>query len=173
MGPLQRALSCVTDSVLVVSPGGYQLNEDGPPHGVLLNRGDAVRLPGANKPCLHVSLHYQVVRVDDADRGPFKVRTRAYRYHVLTDDGTESMLFHWHPDGKSTFARPHLHVGGALLQRDAVISRKAHVPSGRVALEMVIGMLIREYAVVPRRADHEAVLDECLTRFERWRTWSS
>jgi len=170
---MQQALSCVTRSAIQVSPGGYEESRpDSPPHALLLNRGKPVDLQGASRAQLHVQMEYAVVRSEDADRGRYKVSTRAYRYHVLTQDGTEALLFHWHPGGNSTQKRPHVHLGNSLLGRDAVISRKAHVPTGRVALESVIRFLVDEYQVVPLREDHEQILEACLLRFERWRTWS-
>lgn len=77
--------------------------------------------------------------------------TRGYRYHILTADGTESFLCHWHPSGRSLHTRPHAHIGDALLVPDAVITRKEHVPTGRVALEHVIQFLLQAYEVVPLR----------------------
>jgi hypothetical protein len=171
VGPLQRAISCVTRSQLRVSQGGYAPSVTGQPHGLLLNGGRPVALSGPERPQLFVSLGYDVVHVDDPERGPWKVSTRSYRYHILTNDGTESVLYHWHPDGKSHVTRPHMHIGNSLLSRDAVITRKAHMPSGRIALELVVWLLLDEYGVPPLRDDAHGVLDECLDRFERYRTW--
>ncbi len=171
--PLRQALSCVTAQQPYLSPGGYQANTTGHPHGLLLGKGEPLSLRALDGQVFGLSggISYDVIETPDPDRGPWKVRTRAYRYHVLAADGTESMLFHWHPDGASTADSPHLHLGNAELRPDAVISRKAHIPTGRVALEEVIGLLLREYQVVPRRDDADKVLGECLQRFRRWRTW--
>lgn len=171
VGPIQRALSCVTLSQVRVSEGGYQPSTTGEPHGLLLDKRGEVWLSGPERPRLFVNIGYDVVRSDDPERGPWKVSTRSYRYHVLTADGTESVLYHWHPDGKSHVTRPHMHMGRALLNPSAVISRKAHMPSGRVALELVVWMLLEEFQVVPARDDAYDVLSECLERFERFRTW--
>lgn len=129
-------------------------------------------LRGAQRVQLDVQMEYVVVATDDPDRGPYKVSTRGYRYHILTADGTESFLYHWHPSGRSLHTRPHAHIGNALLVPDAVITRKEHVPTGRVALEHVIQFLLQAYEVVPSRQDYERVLEDSLARFERWRTWS-
>ncbi len=46
------------------------------------------------------------------------------------------------------------------------------MPTGRVAHEHVIRFLLDAYEVVALWDDHERVLEECLARFERRRTWS-
>ncbi len=173
LAPLRRALSRITDQHLSVSRDGYKPSTTGHPHGLLLGKGEplSLRALDGQRFGLSGSISYNVVETSDPDRGPWKVQIKAYRYHVLTADGTESVLFHWHPDGQSNVDSPHLHVGNAELRPDAVISRKAHIPSGRVALEQVIQLLLREYQVVPRRDDADDLLRECLSRFRRWRTW--
>lgn len=54
----------------------------------------------------------------------------------------------------------------------SVVSHRTHVPTGRVALEAVLELLIRDFGVVPLRTDWEAPLTESRRRFEQWRTWS-
>jgi hypothetical protein len=121
---------------------------------------------------LFAAVQYEVVQTDDRDRGPWKVSTRKYMYHVVTDDMTEVILFHWHLDGKSSQQGPHLHVGGSQLMSNAVVSHKTHVPTGRVSLESVVELLMRESGVLPIRSDWEQVLDDSAARFQAWRTWS-
>lgn len=171
--PLQRSLSCITTSTLAVSPAAMRRPRRAP-HltDCCSNRGQPVALRGAQRVQLDVQMEYVVVATDDPDRGPYKVSTRGYRYHILTADGTESFLYHWHPSGRSPHTRPHAHIGNALLVPDAVITRKEHVPTGRVALEHVIQFLLQAYEVVPSRQDYERILEDSLARFERWRTWS-
>lgn len=53
-----------------------------------------------------------------------------------------------------------------------MVSRKTHVPTGRVALEAVLELLIRDFGVVPLRTDWEASLAEGRRMFEQWQTWS-
>lgn len=65
--------------------------------------------------------------------------------------------------------RPHLHVGAAMGPNAATILG-GHVPTGRVAMEDVLRLLI-ELGVQPRRDDWQAVLDETQSAFERWRSW--
>ena len=42
--------------------------------------------------------------------------------------------------------------------KDAVISSKAHVPTGRVSFENVVAFLIREFAVPASRTDWQGLL---------------
>jgi hypothetical protein len=43
-------------------------------------------LRGENRLHLSVAIQYEVVKTDDRERGPWKVSTRKYMYHVVTDD---------------------------------------------------------------------------------------
>ena len=117
-------------------------------------------------------MHYQVVRTDDHDRGPWKVRTAAYNY-ALFDAGVEFLSYHWHPEHReeeSWITYPHLHVRaqgttGRLIQ-------KAHLPTNRIALEDVLRLAISELNVTPRRKDWNQVLTRTQSAYEKWRTWS-
>ncbi len=102
--------------------------------------------------------------------GPWKTTTRAYQYHVTKMDGSEIILFHWHP--ASTVTQPHLHLGRSTLDPDGVLSRTSHVPTGRISLEQVIGLLINDLDVVPRRTDCQEILASGLADFRQWSTWT-
>lgn len=169
LDPLQLAASCVTDSIFRVSAEGYRPGEG---HALILNRGQAVSLAARQPLQLYAQLEYDVVETDDDDRGPWKVRTRAYRHHVLTADTSEVALYHWHPGGTSRYEDPHAHVGTTQLRRAAIITGRMHLPSGRIAFEQVLMLLIREFGIEPRRDDHEAVIEDCFARFAKWRTWT-
>jgi hypothetical protein len=99
------------------------------------------------------------------------VQTRAYRYHVMTEDLCEVVLWHWHPGGRSHYQDPHMHLGSTQLQTSAVISGARHHPTGRIAFEQVLLQLLSEYSVAPRREDWEDQLNSTLARFADWRTW--
>lgn len=52
---------------------------------------------------------------------------------------------------------PHLHLGaGSGVSREGL--QKAHIPTGRVELEDVLLMAIRELGVRPRRDDWQEIL---------------
>lgn len=169
MPPLQRALSCVTDAVFVRS---HDSTVPGAIRALNAPRAGFAPLRGENRLHLSVAIQYEVVPSPDPDRGPWKVRTRKYMYHVVADDLTEVILFHWHPDGKSAEQGPHLHMGSSQLTPNAVVSSKAHVPTGRVSLESVLELLIQDFGVVPLRPDWQDTLASSRDEFHRWRTWS-
>lgn len=135
-------------------------------------RGEFAPLRGAQRLHLSVQMEYEIIETDVPDRGPWKVSTKRYRYHVVSDDKTEVILFHWLPEGNCSTEDPHLHVGHSQLTPGAVMTRKTHVPTGRVSLESVIRLLITEFGVIPLRTDWDATLARCEDRFRRYRTWS-
>jgi hypothetical protein len=58
----------------------------------------------------------------------YRVTTREYIYRVELDTG-QQIRWHWHPEGRSSERRPHVHPSFNL---------KAHLPGPRIALEDVI-----------------------------------
>ncbi len=149
---LQQALSCVTDSVLDVR-GGYRPSDE--PHAATLNRGVPVRLHGHDRLGLLVSLYYRIVE-DSSIQGPWVVRTAAYYFALTDSDDKELLTYHWHPAARSAVTWPHLHLGA--FSHGAGLSR-AHLPTGRIALEQVLRLGISDLGVQPRRQDWSAVLD--------------
>lgn len=103
VGPLQRALSCLTDAVLDWR-GGYHL---GARHAVVLNQGEPATL-ARSRLAIRVSQYYPVVRAGPP-HGPYKVSTRAYWYTLEDKFRHEVLAYHWHPDQGRRF--PHLHLG--------------------------------------------------------------
>jgi hypothetical protein len=53
--------------------------------------------------------------------------------------------------------------------RDEV--RKAHFPTGRLAFEDVLRLVITQFGVIPLRDDWETMLERTQAAFEDWRTW--
>jgi hypothetical protein len=157
----------VTDAVLLApttaaEPGGIR---------VLRTPGEYVPLQGSKRLHLSATLEYELVQTDDPDRGPWKVSTRKYMYHVVTDDHMEVILFHWHPGSEVPY--PHMHLGSSQLRANAVVGSADHIPTGRVSFESVLGYMIQHQGVVPRRGDYLAVLAENNDNFTKWRTWSA
>lgn len=165
VAPLQLALDCVTNAVLDVS-GGYHVTDQ--PHALALAGGDPVDLAGDARLTLSVRQNYRIVESEGA-RGPWKVQTSAYAYRVAGPGG-EMLVYHWHPQARSTHTRPHLHIGGGSgITSDAL--RRAHVPTGRIAVEELLRMLIEDLGVEPRRRDWSETLDSAQAGYEAWRTW--
>jgi hypothetical protein len=151
---LQRALSCVTNSVL------YESRQTGARQAVTL-ADDPVQLSSTrgSREALRLSVihQYEAVRQGRA----WRVSSRAYYYRVDAPDGAELLSWHWHP--AATVKRPHLHV--------AALDRRRHLPTGRVSLEAVLRLLLTEFDVRPQRPDWEGVLVANETVFEQSRTW--
>lgn len=170
ISPLQRALECVTDAVLVVQKGGY--HPVGQPHGAALHGG----LPAAigRGKTLHLLVYLQYHISDDRETVPgWLVRPLGYVF-ALSDYAKRALLaYHWHPGGGSRVTWPHLHVYDALLSPSSLLS-KAHLPTGRVALEDVLRLAIAEFGVEPRRR-HQGDWDEVLdaTQAILGQRWSS
>jgi hypothetical protein len=115
---------------------------------------------------------YNVVHVpDDAQRGPYEVSTSFYQYAILDFGENEVVIYDWAPHGRSPVRTPHLHVpmaGSAVLQQrqgSPLENQKTylgslHFPTGRIFLEDIVELLIREFRVDPRRDDWEEILEE-------------
>jgi hypothetical protein len=91
-------------------------------------------------------------------------------YEMQKASGELIWSYHWHPT--SRVRSPHAHIGSTQLRKDAVLSYKAHYPTGRISLESVVRTLIAEYGVSPMRDDWEETLSEREGDFEMHRTWS-
>jgi hypothetical protein len=165
--PLQEAVSCVCTGVLSVG-GGYHPRPD--PHALLLNRDTPVRLQTTPPLWLSIAQHYRIIQVEDASAEPWKVETAAYRYELLEADEREILIFHWHPEGQGLITFPHLHLQHASRVQHPVL-QMAHIPTGRVAVEDVIRLTIREFGARPLRDDWDAVLTRTQAAYDRARRW--
>jgi hypothetical protein len=120
----------------------------------LLNRGQSTSLSGSQPLWLDVGIRY-LIRQASVGRG-WDTQTMGYIYSLQTTDGVAMVAYHWHPYGMSHVTLPHLHVSGAV---NELISRRTHLPTGRVFLEDVVRLIIEEFHVPPRRPDWSEVLD--------------
>ena len=71
---------------------------------------------------------WEVIEDHRSGYGPYRVSSRGYRYHFLTEDLQPALMFHWHPD---SLPFPHQHIN----ESSGHIQRKMHVPTGRVTVE--------------------------------------
>lgn len=99
----------------------------------------------------------------------WRVSTAGYAYTLLLTTGAELLAFHWHPFGSSAVKSPHLHIGNVIVAKDVaegfprVVAREfggAHIPTGTIALRDVLGFVIDEFGVAPRRPGWRAILDQ-------------
>jgi hypothetical protein len=170
LGPLRRSLARVTKAVLLVTPDGHIPMRD--PHAATLSGAGPVRIGGAAGLAMLMSIQYRIVEAE-GERGPWKTSVAQYEYSLVEeDDGQEVLGFHWHPESRGRVNWPHVHVGTSMLAQDAVLDRRVHIPTGRVAVEDVLRLAILDFGVEPLRNDWEAVFRETQDLFERWRTWS-
>ena len=83
--------------------------------------------------------------------------------------GREIVAYQWHPEQVS-IDFPQLHIGTGVGASLGSV-HKYHFPTGRVSLEDVLRLAIREFQVEPVRAGCEEVLGETQAAYEAWRTW--
>jgi hypothetical protein len=155
---LQRAISCVTDAVINVR-GGYYVSER--PHFLTIGDGESVKLDSNSDLRLSISQRYRIIRAEGR-RASWEISTVGYEYSLMSSSDQEIIAYHWHPEGQSEATYPHLHLGpAARVGRDELI--RAHLPTGRIALEAVLRLLITDFGVRPRRRDWADILEESQT----------
>jgi hypothetical protein len=152
--PLQRAVSCLTSSILLHT--GASVSDT--PHFLRLS-DDPSMIGQDRRFTLQLRLRYYMVRTE-GDREPWQVQTSEYAYTLSwgREPGENILAYHWHPDGRSPITFPHLHLyAGAQLGLQSL--QNAHIPTGRVGTEAVIRFLIEELDVIPLRPDWRQILD--------------
>lgn len=160
---MNEALGCVTPGRMTVSGLGKAEVEG--TYGLVLNRGDPVRLKAESPISLSVGRTVRIASINGSRRGPFEVQTVAYWYQYATTDNREILAFHWTPETHRLGERryPHLHVGSVILaDRTPILPgrfNKAHIPTGPVSLAAVIRFGIEELGVRPIRAEWASVLE--------------
>jgi hypothetical protein len=171
LDPLRRSLSCVADAILLVGGGYYPSPK---PHVLTLSDSPDPTPLGRDKRFTIMAVqHYHIIQQEGA-RGPWKVQTAAYYYTIgeAGDREREIFAYHWHPARPNPITFPHFHIyHGAEVGRDDI--RKAHFPTGRVAFEDVLRLMITQFGVEPRRDDWDAIFSQAQSSFEEWRTWPS
>jgi hypothetical protein len=166
--PIGEAVACVAKSKINLSPNGRAMV--GKIHALTLNDDKPITLKCKPVLLFRVRMQYEIVRTEhQTERGPWRVSTRGYMYELQTASGELVWSFHWHPT--SRVSGPHSHIGRTQLAPDAVISSKAHHPTGRVSLESVIRTCIADYGVTPMQDDWEEILARREADFEAYRTW--
>jgi hypothetical protein len=166
--PLQRAISCVNREAHLWALGsnGYA---PGQTHALTPDAGEPVDLAGEPRFRLAFLFTYRIEKAE-GEHGPWKVTTKAYFHALETEDGQEIIAYHWHPEQGSAYNFPHLHIGAGVGASLGDI-HKYHFPTGRIALEDVLRLAIKEFGVVPWRSDWEEVLEQTQSIYEARRTW--
>jgi hypothetical protein len=166
LDPLRRCLARVTNSQLTLTPDGHRATEDN--QAATLARGELTTLKGDPPLGLLIGFQYRVVQTEDPERGPWKVSIVRYAHSLSTKEGKEILAFHWHPGSGPDW--PHVHVGTIALKKRGTLTRKSHVPTGRVAVEQVLRLAIEDLGV-GAADDWPQVFEESQSQFEEYRTW--
>ncbi len=161
LAPLRRCLSCVTDAQLYAAPSGE-------PEALALSENPLL-LNSTVLPTVRLQLRqqYRLVHNTTAVRTEerWHVSTTAYQYRLDGERG-EVLSWHWHPAAGVSY--PHVHVSGDV----SPLTRRMHLPTGRVSIESVLRLLLAEWGVPPRRDDWSQVLGEAESGFLEHRRWS-
>lgn len=155
--------------------GGSGARQVGVPSSLTFRSDSPVPIPGTGF-FLTIGIEFEVYDTGAHGQARFRVKTRRYQHEILTEDFGEVVLFHWHPDeeaGQVVRLHPHIHIGPRLLVDDPAITRRAHVPSGRVSVEDVIDFAIRDLDATPRRDDWESVINESREKFRTHANWGT
>jgi hypothetical protein len=97
----------------------------------------------------------------------YNVKTVSYTYEIEDEETRHELLaFHWEPESPhSTVKIPHLHLGFVLADKALPFNNKAHIPSGRVALEDVVSFLIADLKVSSLNSNWESLLRHSRTLY--------
>ena len=118
----------------------------------------------------YVAQSYRIIEIPATDPTPiaYEISTTKYTYAISrTKDDKEFLAFHW--DGKED---PHLHVGFAAKEMGALMDKKLHIPSGRVAVEQVVRFLINQVGAPERTKNALVAVAERLKIFWKHKSWS-
>jgi hypothetical protein len=148
----QQALDCVTNGVLT-----RRFKPDLAVNAATMNEGLVpARLYSDQPLSLLFTVHYRHVAL--GHRRSWAVACAGYNFEVLGRSGSEIVLYHWHPMGRSVVTWPHIHIASGQLQPDSVLS-KSHLPSEKLLLpRLVKDVLLGGFLVSPRRKDWPDVL---------------
>lgn len=152
VGAFQSALSYLT--VAQFNAEGYRPIDL--PFSAELQDGEPVVIAGSSLRLL-VVLRYWIIQAANSP-GAWAVQLATDDYELLDDLDREILAYQWHPQGRSSVTWLHVHLGPAAGDLWRPLSR-AHLPTGRIAVQDVLRLAIRDFGVPPRRADWAAVLE--------------
>lgn len=173
--PLQAALGCVAHGKISRTGGGnpqpgqqqqWSLNDGG---GVTLRRRVGFPLQGQLE--LHASMYWRVIEDEREGYGPYRVTTTGYDYSLVIGDKVELWAMHWHAQGRSHEAKPHLHLGDKILSAFAPVTSKSHLRTPRMTFETAIRWAI-EWGTEPLHDDWENRLTLAEAPHLLFRSWS-
>ncbi|GAA0333623.1 hypothetical protein [Micropruina glycogenica] len=163
--PIRRALRCLTETPLSVSAmHHYELDK---PYSWSLNDAMGVSLRGLERRdgMLYGYMAWKLIK-DPGPLGPFRVTTLGYDYS-MTLGNRELWAMHWHPEGRSNFREPHLH----LKPMANAEGRPEHLPTPRMMFETAVRWAI-EFGAEPIMPTWDDILSDTEQGHVRHRTWS-
>lgn len=166
--PLKAVFGCITHEPLRREILKNRQNAAGISMEHFFFANAPVRLKTADRNyALTFDQYYRVVRTAE---GIYRVKTESYTYEIEDEESRHELFaFHWEPH--SAIAFPHMHIGFVLRGHELPIDNKAHIPTGRVAVEDVVLFTLRELSVKPLREDWEEVIGRARERFFEYRSW--
>jgi hypothetical protein len=157
--PLQRVLSCVTSEPLI------RRRSEEVEEFFLAN--SPAHLAGCGL-LLAISQYFQIISNEGSDE--YAVRTESYAYQIMEDaTGKELFAFHWEPHSRVQY--PHMHLGFAARGHGLPIDNKAHIPSGRVAVEDMVTFLIADLGAKPLKDDWASIIETERLKFMDKKHW--
>jgi hypothetical protein len=161
--PLKEVLGCITN-VQLRTEGSFKASAAAPSQFVFIQ--NPARLSNSALYLFFRQSFHLIYREEQED---WKVKTDSYEYAIENSEGRELLAYHWDPAGRLEL--PHLHFGAIVLGAESPITRKTHVPSGRVPLEDVVWFVIEELGVEPLRADWNKLTAFARKRFMEHKSW--
>ncbi|MFN0093598.1 MAG: hypothetical protein ACKVVT_02330 [Dehalococcoidia bacterium] len=151
---INRAIACITSSVL---ESDFRADDFATANWQLrLAAGRPIALRGRYRRIQFRMLQRFTVRDDGPAAARFRVSPTEYLYEVTADQGSEILSYHLHSQKGVTFPHLHLKAGAGDLREE--LRDRPHLPSGLVAIQEVVGMLIRDFGVPALRRDWEGIL---------------
>jgi hypothetical protein len=109
-----------------------------------------------------------------------KVHTVTYHYRLAASDAKDAWFLRWEysrrrPRPDYDYPLSHVHVKAAFLDREAEAllvdsAASLHIPTARVALELVLWHLIAEWGIRAKTPDWQNILSDSLEGFHERRT---
>ena len=136
--------------------------------GLTANNGESFAVHSATHLMMNIVMQYRTVPNGPRD---YRLRTVAYAYALEDAETTQELFaYHWHPETRNSVSFPHLHISAASGQLRPEYAR-AHFDTGRVTLEEVIHLSVRDFGVEPTRDDWVTVLEKSRATFNASRSW--
>jgi hypothetical protein len=154
--PIQEALGCFLKGKVTADS-----RDERRPGKIVLSRNDPVQLYGPKRITIEISMDYELRRTDEPDKGPWKVSTTGWIYHLREHSGELIVGYHWHP--RHTPQVPHAHI--------RTQSTTGHFPTGRVLIEDLLQAAIEQGAEPTDPERWKQVRARNLEAFHRGATW--